>query len=218
MGVLEQFGGVFLNMRDAEKRKTWDDGQINEGRKQQQGNGRSKSQLPFYNGLQIENKLLYLIQLWSDTFAMHENEFKCIIEAYRTLRYEGKPSKTWADGLVKTGVKFPERNFKDKFMIKFEGTKSPILEVLENNYQPEASSKSSSQSKKANGSGQKPTKKYPTKARAGPGPKDEIVITPELIKMLSKEEVNGLLGFLSRLCGTNRKPRARKAFKFWTIS
>jgi len=37
----------------------------------------------------VEDKVLYLIQLWADTFMMHQEEFKNIHEAYRTLRKEG---------------------------------------------------------------------------------------------------------------------------------
>lgn len=38
---------------------------------------------------QIEDKVLYLIQLWADTFMMHEDEFKPVQETYRLLRKEG---------------------------------------------------------------------------------------------------------------------------------
>lgn len=38
---------------------------------------------------QVEDKILYLIQLWADTFMMHQEEFKNIHEAYRILRKEG---------------------------------------------------------------------------------------------------------------------------------
>lgn len=38
---------------------------------------------------EIENWLLYLIQLWYDTFMMRYDEFKNIIEVYHKLRKEG---------------------------------------------------------------------------------------------------------------------------------
>ena len=40
---------------------------------------------------QIEFKILYMIQLWADTFMMHEDEFPYIMSTYRQLRQEG----TW---------------------------------------------------------------------------------------------------------------------------
>eukprot|EP01017_Pseudomicrothorax_dubius_P007728 TRINITY_DN1243_c0_g1_i3.p1 TRINITY_DN1243_c0_g1~~TRINITY_DN1243_c0_g1_i3.p1 ORF type:complete len:608 (-),score=191.45 TRINITY_DN1243_c0_g1_i3:175-1998(-) len=80
---------------------------------------------------EIENKVLGLIQLWADTFMMHEDEFHEIMECYRLLRKEG--------------IKFPPRDKNEKFMIQFKGTTSPIFEYLENmpdvikNQQPESS-------------------------------------------------------------------------------
>lgn len=67
----------------------------------------------------IEDKLLYLIQLWYDTFMMHEDEFKEIIALYKQLRKEG--------------VVFPPRDPSEKFMIQFKGTTSPIFETIEEN-------------------------------------------------------------------------------------
>ena len=64
----------------------------------------------------IEHKVLYLIQLWADTFMMHEDEFKHILELYRLLRKEKIP--------------FPERDKNEVFMIKFDGTKSPVFDCL----------------------------------------------------------------------------------------
>jgi hypothetical protein len=49
---------------------------------------------------------------------MHEDEFKEIMEAYRQLRKEG--------------IKFPEREKNEKYMIQFKGQQSPIFEYLEN--------------------------------------------------------------------------------------
>jgi hypothetical protein len=62
---------------------------------------------------------LFLIQLWFDTFMLHEDEFKEIMGVYKTLRKEG--------------VVFPARDPKSKDYIKFEGRKSPIFEAIENN-------------------------------------------------------------------------------------
>jgi hypothetical protein len=67
----------------------------------------------------IEDKLLYLIQLWFDTFMMHEDEFKEIIALYKQLRKEG--------------VTFPARDTTAKFMIQFKGKTSPIFETIEEN-------------------------------------------------------------------------------------
>ena len=36
-----------------------------------------------------ENQLLYLIQLWADTFMMHEDQYPGFLKVYRTLRKEG---------------------------------------------------------------------------------------------------------------------------------
>lgn len=48
---------------------------------------------------------------------MHEKDFKEILQVYRQLRLEG--------------VVFPPRDSTQKFMIKFEGTKSLIYETME---------------------------------------------------------------------------------------
>ena len=39
--------------------------------------------------LEIENRLLFLIQIWYDTFMLRYEIFKNIIEVYKTLREEG---------------------------------------------------------------------------------------------------------------------------------
>lgn len=67
--------------------------------------------------MEIEQKLLFLIQLWYDTFMLHEDDFKQIISVYKTLR--------------KDGVVFPKRSSSDQYLIKFSGKKSPIFEVIE---------------------------------------------------------------------------------------
>jgi hypothetical protein len=70
--------------------------------------------------IQVEDKILYLIQLWADTFMMHQEEFKNIHELYRILRKEG--------------VKFPDRDPNEKFMMNFQGTISPIFLAMDENY------------------------------------------------------------------------------------
>lgn len=74
----------------------------------------------FVHQIQIEDKCLYLIQLWADTFMMHQEEYKAIHEAYRVLRKEG--------------VKFPERDPNMKYMINFKGSISPVFLAMEGNY------------------------------------------------------------------------------------
>eukprot|EP01016_Furgasonia_blochmanni_P037846 TRINITY_DN4500_c0_g1_i3.p1 TRINITY_DN4500_c0_g1~~TRINITY_DN4500_c0_g1_i3.p1 ORF type:complete len:679 (+),score=146.98 TRINITY_DN4500_c0_g1_i3:146-2182(+) len=66
----------------------------------------------------IETKVLYLIQLWADTFMMHQDDFKPLFDTYKQLRQEGIP--------------FPERDKNQKFMIQFKGKPSPMFEYLEN--------------------------------------------------------------------------------------
>lgn len=62
-------------------------------------------------------KVLYLIQLWYDTFMMHEADFPHIMENYKLLRKEG--------------IQFPERDPAEIHMINFSGVKSPIFCLLE---------------------------------------------------------------------------------------
>jgi len=76
-----------------------------------------KSSNPLKND--AEDKVLYLIQLWADTFMMHQAEFRNIHDAYRNLR--------------KDGVMFPERDPNQKFMINFQGQVSPVFLAMENN-------------------------------------------------------------------------------------
>lgn len=69
---------------------------------------------------EIEDRLLFLIQLWFDTFMCHEDEFKEIVMVYKQLR--------------KDGVVFPMRDPKNQFLIDFKGKKSPIFETIEGNF------------------------------------------------------------------------------------
>ena len=66
---------------------------------------------------EIEDKLLFLVQLWFDTFMLHEDDFKDIIAVYKECR--------------KDGVIFPQRSASNQFLIKFDGKKSPIFEGIE---------------------------------------------------------------------------------------
>jgi hypothetical protein len=66
-----------------------------------------------------EDKALYLLQLWADTFMMHQAEFRNIHDAYRNLR--------------KDSIMFPERDPNQKFMINFQGQVSPVFLAMEGN-------------------------------------------------------------------------------------
>ncbi len=66
---------------------------------------------------QAEQKALYLIQLWSDTFMMYEDKFPQFLSAYRLLRKEG--------------VKFPARETSTRFMLSSMGLDSPMFDYLE---------------------------------------------------------------------------------------
>jgi len=68
----------------------------------------------------VEDRLLFLIQLWFDTFMLHQEDFKPIIEVYNTL---------WKEGVV-----FPNRDPKSQFFINFKGKKSPIFDSIEGNF------------------------------------------------------------------------------------
>ena len=65
----------------------------------------------------IEDRVLGLIQLWADTFMMQEDAFPVFMRAYRELRQEG--------------IKFPQRDSNERFMIKFEGEPSPAFELAD---------------------------------------------------------------------------------------
>ena len=59
------------------------------------------------NWSQIEDKVLWMIQIWADTFMMAEDQFPYIMENYRLLRKEK--------------IEFPKRDPTEKFMINFDG-------------------------------------------------------------------------------------------------
>jgi hypothetical protein len=61
---------------------------------------------------------------------MHEDEFKNIHDVYRTLRKEGK----FFTLLLISGVRFPERDPNNKYMISFKGQISPIFLAMESNF------------------------------------------------------------------------------------
>lgn len=64
----------------------------------------------------IEFKVLYLVQLWADTFMMEESQYKAMMDLYRQLRKEG--------------IQFPSRDVNDKFMIKCSGS-SPVHDNIQ---------------------------------------------------------------------------------------
>ena len=67
---------------------------------------------------QAEAKCLYLIQLWSDTFMMHQDKFKDVQDAYRQLRQES--------------VDFPERDNNERLMMEnLKGIDSPMFDYVE---------------------------------------------------------------------------------------
>ena len=65
-----------------------------------------------------ESKALYLIQLWADTFMMHQDRFTGVHEAYKQLRMEG--------------VDFPERDPNERLMMEnLKGIDSPMFDYVE---------------------------------------------------------------------------------------
>jgi hypothetical protein len=65
----------------------------------------------------VEDQVLGLIQLWADTFMMHEDKYPTFMSYYRDLRKEG--------------LKFPPREANERFLIRFEGEASPAFELAE---------------------------------------------------------------------------------------
>jgi len=65
-----------------------------------------------------EEKCLYLIQLWADTFMMYQDKFKGVHDAYRQLRMES--------------VEFPERDPNERMMMEnLKGIDSPMFDFVE---------------------------------------------------------------------------------------
>lgn len=65
-----------------------------------------------------EDKALYLIQLWADTFMMHQDQYAGVHEAYRQLRKEG--------------VVFPDRDPNERLMMEnLKGIDSPMFDFVE---------------------------------------------------------------------------------------
>lgn len=65
-----------------------------------------------------ENKALYLIQLWADTFMMHQDKFSGVHECYRLLRLER--------------VEFPEREANERLLMEnLKGIDSPMFDFVE---------------------------------------------------------------------------------------
>lgn len=66
---------------------------------------------------QIEDKILYLVQLWSDTFMMREDQFPGFQSTYRLLRKEG--------------IKFPARDPNERMLMGTLGVDSPMFDYVE---------------------------------------------------------------------------------------
>jgi hypothetical protein len=65
-----------------------------------------------------EEKALYLIQLWADTFMMYQDRFSGVHECYKQLRLEG--------------VEFPERDANERLMMEnLKGIDSPMFDFVE---------------------------------------------------------------------------------------
>jgi len=65
-----------------------------------------------------EEKALYLIQLWADTFMMHQDRFSGVHNVYKQLRMEG--------------VIFPERDPNERLMMEnLKGIDSPMFDLVE---------------------------------------------------------------------------------------
>lgn len=65
-----------------------------------------------------ENKALYLIQLWADTFMMHQDRFSGVHKWYKQLRQEK--------------VDFPEREANERLMMEnLKGIDSPMFDFVE---------------------------------------------------------------------------------------
>jgi hypothetical protein len=64
-----------------------------------------------------EEQMLYLIQLWSDTFMMYEDRYPGFQQVYRTLRKEG--------------VSFPSRDPNERMLMSSLGVDSPMFDYVE---------------------------------------------------------------------------------------
>ena len=66
----------------------------------------------------MENKALYLLQLWSDTFMMEQDRYPDFHQNYRQL---------WAEG-----VKFPERDPNERLLMEgISAVESPMFDFVE---------------------------------------------------------------------------------------
>eukprot|EP00826_Nyctotherus_ovalis_P055910 TRINITY_DN7479_c0_g1_i5.p1 TRINITY_DN7479_c0_g1~~TRINITY_DN7479_c0_g1_i5.p1 ORF type:complete len:471 (+),score=110.99 TRINITY_DN7479_c0_g1_i5:73-1485(+) len=71
----------------------------------------------------LENKILYLIQLWADAFMMHEDSYPFFLATYRQLRKER--------------ITFPPREASTRFMLSSLKLESPMFDHLEEiSYKP----------------------------------------------------------------------------------
>ena len=65
----------------------------------------------------VEEKILYLVQLWSDTFMMKEDQYPGFQHTYRQLRKEN--------------VKFPTRDPNERMLMSSLGVDSPMFDYVE---------------------------------------------------------------------------------------
>lgn len=65
----------------------------------------------------IEDQVLGFVQLWADTFMMHEDKYPAFMAYYRDLRKEG--------------LRFPPRETIERLIIQFEADASPSFELPE---------------------------------------------------------------------------------------
>lgn len=65
----------------------------------------------------LEEQLLYMIQLWSDTFMMKEDQYPGFQQTYRLLRKEN--------------VKFPMRDPNERMLMSSLGVDSPMFDYVE---------------------------------------------------------------------------------------
>ena len=66
----------------------------------------------------VEEQGLYLLQLWADTFMMHQDHYPGFQKYYRELKVEG--------------IKFPERDLNERTMMdNLQGISSPMFDFIE---------------------------------------------------------------------------------------
>ena len=85
-----------------------------------------------------QEQALYLLQLWSDTFMMYQDQYPGFQKYYRELKVEG--------------IKFPERDFNERTMMEnLEGISSPMYDFVEQTKKDKENSKDIRKSNFSNG-------------------------------------------------------------------